>query len=267
MRCFMGIDIGSGTSKGVITENGKEIASHLLDSGYNYIKAAQKLRESLLKGVNLKPENISRTISTGHGDGLIRFSDKHVAGTQCCAKGINHIFPSVRTVIDVQGQSSQIIKLNEEGKVINFVVSEICATGSGRFIDVITNVLQLDLKDVGPLSLQSKNPVLFTTGCAVFGESEAISRVAEGAAKEDILAGIHNSIAGKISSLMERVGLEEECALSGGGALNVGLIKSIEDLGIKLLVPARPQFVNALGAAIIAGEENKEKRRENVERC
>jgi predicted CoA-substrate-specific enzyme activase len=254
MSYFMGIDIGSGTSKGVITENGRVMAYHLLDSGFNYLTAAQSLRESLLKLVNLKAENISRIISTGHGDGLIPFSDKHITGTQCCAKGINHIFPSVRTVIDVQGQSSQIIKLNEEGKVINFVVSEICATGSGRFIDVITNVLQLELKDVGPLSLQSKNPVHFTTGCAVFGESEAISRVAEGAAKEDILAGIHKSIAGKISSLMDRVGLEEECAISGGGALNVGLIKSIEDLGIKLRVPPRPQFVNALGAAIMADE-------------
>ena len=166
----------------------------------------------------------------------------------------------------MQGQSSQIIKLNKEGKVVNFVVSEICATGSGRFIDVITNILQLELENVGPLSLQSKNPVHFTTGCAVFGESEAISRVAEGTAKEDILAGIHKSIAGKISSLMERVGLEEECAISGGGALNVGLIKSIEDLGVKLLVPSRPQFVNALGAAIMADEENQEKGTDDVEK-
>jgi (R)-2-hydroxyacyl-CoA dehydratese activating ATPase len=264
MGYFMGIDIGSGTSKGMITENGKVMAYDLLDSGFNYRMAAQKLRESLLKVVNLKAENISRTISTGHGDGLIPFSDKHIAGTQCCAKGINHIYPSVRTVIDVQGHSSEIIKLDEEGKVINFIVSEICATGSGRFIDVITNVLQLERKDVGPLSLQSKNPVHFTTGCAVFGESEAISRVAEGAAKEDILAGIHKSIAGKILSLMDRIGLEEECAISGGGALNVGLIKSIEDQGVRLLVPSRPQFVNALGAAIMAGEENKEKGRDDV---
>jgi predicted CoA-substrate-specific enzyme activase len=254
MSYFMGIDIGSGTSKGVITENGRVMAYHLLDSGFNYMMAAQKLRQDLLKEMNLKGEHISRTISTGHGDGLIPFSDQHITGAQCCATGISHIYPSVRTVIDVQGQSSQIIKLNNEGKIINFLVSEICATGSGRFIDVITNVLQIELRDIGPLSLKSRNPVTFTTGCAVFGESEAISRVAEGAAKEDILAGIHKSIAGKISSLMDRIGLEEEFAVSGGGALNVGLIKSIEDLGIKLLVPSRPQFVNALGAAIMADE-------------
>lgn len=251
----MGIDIGSGSSKGVITKDGELIVHHLVDSGVNYRITAQKLREKLLEKAGLAAEDISSTVSTGHGDGLISFSSKHVAGTQCCAKGINHLYPSVRTVVDVQGQSSQVINLDDEGGVVNFAVSEICATGSGRFIDVITNVLQMDLKDIGPLSLRSNNPVTFTTGCAVFGESEAISRVAEGTSREDILAGIHKSIAGKISSLMDRIGMEEDCAISGGGGLNVGLIKSIEDLGVKLLVPSRPQIVNALGAAIMAEEK------------
>jgi predicted CoA-substrate-specific enzyme activase len=227
----------------------------LVDSGVNYRITAGKLRERLLEKAGLTAEDISFTVSTGHGDGLISFSNRHISGAQCCAKGINHLYTSVRTVIDVQGQSSQIIKLNKEGRIVSFAVSEICATGSGRFIDVMTNVLQMDLKDIGPLSLKSNNPITFTTGCAVFGESEAISRVAEGASREDILAGIHKSIAGKISSLMERVGMEEDCAISGGGGLNVGLIKSIEDLGVRLLVPSGPQIVNALGAALMAEEQ------------
>ena len=138
--------------------------------------------------------------------------------------------------------------------MVDFVVSEICAGGSGRFLEVIANVLQVKIEDIGPLSLKSANPVAFTTGCAVFGESEAISRVAESIAKEDILAGVHRSLAGKISSLINNIGLEEPCAISGGGGLDVGLIKRIEELGFRLLVPLQPQIVNAWGAAIIACE-------------
>jgi len=259
MAWFMGIDIGSGTSKGVITKDGKLEAYHLLLSGVNYRMAAQKLREELLAKLGLSPEDVAYTVATGQGSGNVPFSNQQVADIRCCAKGINHIFPSVRTVIDVQGQSSQIIRLNEKGQVINFVVSEKCAAGSGRFLDVISNVLQLELKDIGPLSLKSKNPVIFTTGCAVFGESEAVSRVSEGISKEDILAGIHKALADKMSALVDRVGLEEQCAISGGGGLNIGLIKRVEEkLGVQLLVPPQPQLVTAFGAAIMAeGEGTK----------
>ena len=255
MTSFMGIDIGSGTSKGVITEDGKFLAYYVLASGVNYRITAQKLREELLAKVGLHTEDITGTVTTGRGAGIIPFSNQHVADIRCCAKGINRIFPSVRTVIDVQGQSSQVIRLDEKGEVINFVVSEICAGGSGRFIEVIADVLQLELEDIGPLSLKSENPVTFTTGCAVFGESEAISRVSEGASKEDILAGIHKALAAKIFALIDRVGLEEPCAVSGGGGLNVGLIKRVEELGVQLLVPPQPQLINALGAAIMAEEQ------------
>jgi predicted CoA-substrate-specific enzyme activase len=255
MACFMGIDIGSGTSKGVINKDGKLLAYHLLTSGVNYRITAQQLWEELLAKAGLLAEDIAGTVSTGHGAGIIPFDNEHFADMRCCAKGINHIFPSVRTVIDVQGQSSQVIRLDEQGQVIDFAISEICASGSGRFIEVIANVLQLELKDIGPLSLKSENPVTFTTGCAVFGESEAISRVSEGISKEDILAGVHKALAGKISALADRVGLEEPCAISGGGGLNVGLIKRVEELGVQLRVPPQPQLVNALGAAIIAEEQ------------
>jgi len=255
MAWFLGIDIGSGTSKGIITKDGELEVYHMLDSGVNYRMTSQKLREELLAQAGLCAEDIARTVTTGHGAGIIPFDSKQVPDIQCCAKGINHIFPLVRTVIDVQGQSSQVIQVGENGQVINFAVSEVCASGSGCFIDVIANVLQLELKDIGPLSLNSKNPITFTTGCAVFGESEAISRVSEGVPMEDILAGVHKALAGKISALIDRVGLKEPCAVSGGGGLNIGLIKRLEELGIKLLVPPQPQLVNALGAAIIAEEQ------------
>jgi predicted CoA-substrate-specific enzyme activase len=163
-------------------------------------------------------------------------------------------------VIDIEGQSSQVIRLSPAGQVIDFAVSEKCASGSGRFLDVIANVLQVELKDIAALSAKSRNPLMFTTGCAVFGESEAISRVAEGALKEDILAGVIQSLADKVAELATRVGLEEKGAVCGGGALNSELVAKVENnLGVRLVVPDQPQMVNALGAAVISKEKYKQR--------
>jgi predicted CoA-substrate-specific enzyme activase len=255
MAWFVGIDIGSGTSKGVITRDGEIEAYHLLASGVNYRMAAQTLKDELLARAGLSAENITSIVTTGHGDGIIPFSNQHVADMRCCAKGINRIFPSARMVIDVQGQSSQVMQLDDRGQVVNFAISDMCAGGSGRFLEIIANVLQLKLEDIGPLSLESENPVTFTTGCAVFGESEAISRVSEGIPKEDILAGVHRALAGAVFALVNKVGLKEPCAISGGGGLNIGLIKRLNELGVQLLVPPQPQLINALGAAMIAEEQ------------
>lgn len=255
MAYFMGIDIGSGTSKGVITRDGKLLACHLLPSGINYRVAAEKLKGELLAKTGISAEEVTSTVATGQGAASVSYGDRQITDISCCARGINRVFPSVRTIIDVQAQCCQIIRLNENGQVTNFTVSEKCAAGSGRFLEVITNVLQIDLKDIGPLSLKSKSPVTFTTGCAVFGESEAVSRVAEGATAADIMAGVHDALAGKVLALVDKVGLEENCTISGGGGLNVGLIKRLEGkLGTSLLVPPQPQIVTALGAAIMAEE-------------
>jgi predicted CoA-substrate-specific enzyme activase len=137
--------------------------------------------------------------------------------------------------------------------VTNFTVSEKCAAGSGRFIEVIANVLRINLSDFGSLAARSKNPITFSTGCAVFGESEAITRISEGITKEDIAAGVNKALASKICSLVKKLKLEEPCAICGGGALNTALVKTIEsELNTKLLVPPHPQLATALGAAIIA---------------
>ena len=253
MALIMGMDIGSGTSKGVIVRDGKPLAYHLLLSGVDYRAVAQKLREEILAMAGLSAADIADTIATGQGAGNAAFSGQQASDILCCARGITSIFPSVRTIIDVQRTFTQVIRLNATGQVINFVINEKCATGSGCFLDIISHVLRIELKDAGPLSLGSDNPVIFTTGCAVFGESEAISRVSEGASREDILAGVHQALASKISTLVERVGLEMDCAMSGGGALNIGLVGSVEKkLEFKLLVPEQPQFINAFGAAMMA---------------
>ena len=255
MAWFMGIDIGSASSKGVITRDGEPVTYHLLPSGSNYRLAAQKLHEALLAEQGLAAEDIAATVVTGYGAGNVTFSSREAAYLRCCARGISAVFPEARTVIDVGEQSSRAIRLGKKGNVIDFSISEKCAAGSGRFLNIIANVLHIDLKDIGSLSLSSNNPVTFTTGCAVFGESEAVSRVAEGIPKEDILAGVHRTLAGKIFALVDKIGLEEKCAISGGGGLNIGLIKELEQLGLTLLVPPQPQLINALGAAIIAEEQ------------
>jgi predicted CoA-substrate-specific enzyme activase len=255
MAYFMGIDVGSRTTKGVIAYRSRVKTSHVIFSGNNYRRAAEKIREGLLSKAGLSAADIAYTVATGQQLDNLSFPFHKASDTRCCARGISSLFPEVRTVIDVQGQSTQIIRVDEKGKVVNFVVSERCAAGSGRFLEIIANVLRIDLEDIGSLSLKSQNPVAFTTSCAVFGESEAISRVAEGTPKEDILAGVHRALAQKISTLMDRVGFEEKCAISGGGGLDVGLIKAIEqELGLKLLIPQKPELVSALGASIMAQE-------------
>jgi len=258
MAWFMGIDIGSVTGKGVITKNGDVAAYHVVSSGINYGTAAEKVREELLAKAKLSPEDIAYTIASGYGARNVYFAREKSADMVCSARGVNRVFPLARMIIDVGGQSTQVTRIDERGRVVNFVVSEKCASGSGRFLQVIANVLRMDIEDIGPLSLKSEKPVTFTTGCAVFGESEAITRVCEGVSKEDILAGVHGSLADKVSALVSRIGFEEQCALIGGGGLDVGLIKSIEEkLQIHLLVPAQPQIIVALGAALLAQERQE----------
>jgi predicted CoA-substrate-specific enzyme activase len=253
MAWFMGIDIGSVYSKGVIISDSEPAAHSAILSGANYQTAAETIRQELLKQVNLAQSDITDTVATGTGAGNVPFASRQRSDIVCTARGINSIFPQVKTAIEAAGQSTKVIRINEQGMVTNFTVSERCAAGSGRFIEVIANVLRIDLKDFGSLSLKSKNPITFGTGCAVFGESEAITRVTEGIPKEDIAAGVNKALASKISSLVKKIKLEQPCAICGGGALNVGLVKTVEqELNIQLLVPPHPQIITALGAAVIA---------------
>jgi predicted CoA-substrate-specific enzyme activase len=253
MSWFMGIDIGSAYSKGVIIKDFALVASHIIISGANYRTSAEAIRTELIRQVNLTQNDITSTVATGSGADNVYFVSHKASDIVCTARGINNVFPQARTVIDVASQSTRVIRLNEEGIVTNFTVSEKCAAGGGRFIEVIANVLRINLGDFGPLAAKSSSPITFSTGCAVFGESEVITRISEGIPKEDIAAGANKALASKISSLVKKLKLEEPCAICGGGALNIALIKTIEsELNTNLLVPPHPQLITALGAAIIA---------------
>ncbi|MGP3668035.1 MAG: acyl-CoA dehydratase activase [Candidatus Bathyarchaeota archaeon] len=252
-RFFMGIDIGVGTSKGVIiNEEENIVACHILPSGFNYNLAAQKLLNELLVKAGLTMENLSYVVATGQGSPSVDFANEEVTDIVCCARGINKLFPSVRTVIDLGEQTSRVIHVDKDGYVANFIVSEKCAGGSGYILRVVANILRVKLEDLGALSLASKNPISFTTRCAVFAETEIVSMVAEGFQKEDIVAGIHKALADKIFELVNRVGLKEPCAIAGGGGCDAGFIKSLKErLGVEIVIPPQPQIILALGAAVI----------------
>lgn len=253
MTWFMGIDIGSAYSKGVIIKDFQLVASHIILSGANYRTSAESIRAQLIRQANLTQDDIASTVATGCGADNVSFASQKASDIICTARGINNVFRQVRTVIDIGGQSTRVIRLTKEGIVTDFTVSEKCAAGSGRFIEVIANVLRIALSDFSPLAARSKNPITFGTGCAVFGESEAITRISEGIPKEDIAAGVNKALASKISSLVKKIRLEEPCSICGGGALNTTLVETIEtELNTKLLVPPHPQLITALGAAIIA---------------
>lgn len=253
MECFVGIDIGSASSKGVALIDDRIGGSCVIPSRGDYRLTADKVRRELLAGAGISSRDVAHTIATGYGAKNVGFADEVVTDISCQGKGISYLAPSVRTAVDVGDLFSKAFRIDDRGTVLTFVLSGKCAGGSGRVLQVIAKVLQIRLEDIGALSLKSKKRVDFNTGCAVFAESEAVSRVAEGVEKEDLLAGIHRALAAQINSLAERVGIEMEYAIVGGGARDSGLIKAVEEItGFEIIVPPEPHLTAALGAAVIA---------------
>jgi len=250
MGWYVGLDVGSFSCKAALLQEDELVEAIVLRSGTDYAGTARKAFEAVLAAAGLERSQIDRIVATGIGSSRIDYATNTVGDVLAVARGAFAMLPHVRTVIDVGSQATKVIWIDDVGRVSHFAVNEKCATGSGRFLQVIANVLRLRLEELGPLSLQSENPVSFNTGCAVFGESEAITRVSEGVPKEDIISGVHHSLAGKVASLMRGRGVQGDCALCGGGALDVGLRRCLEDkLGATMHVPERPQIVSALGAA------------------
>lgn len=251
MSYVLGIDAGSSFSKAVICED-RSVASHaVMPSGGNYAETARRVAEAALEKAGITWERIATVVATGYGAGAVDFASRTVTDISCHTAGIYHLFPSARTVVDIGGQFSRVIRMDEAGRVINFVQNEKCAGGSGKFLQVIARILHINVEEIGALSLKSTMPVAFTTGCAVFAESEVVSRISEGAKLEDILAGVHKAMAAKIVNLIVRLGLVEDCAVTGGGAMDVGLVQTIgKELGVRILVPDEPRISGALGAAL-----------------
>lgn len=252
----IGVDIGSTFSKAVLLADSGILSWAITPSGGNYRAAADEVIRQALAKAGMSAEAIAYVVATGYGAASVSLAKKSVNDISCQGRAVSHLFPTVRTVVDIGGQFTRVFRVDRQGRAVAFVLSEKCAAGSGRLLQVVARVLQVDISEMGELSLKSKKRVDFTTGCAVFSESEALSRIAEGATREDIAAGVHRALAAKIQSLIERLGFEPDCALVGGGAKNIGLVRSIEEkLGVNILVPEEPQIVAALGAALVAMEK------------
>jgi predicted CoA-substrate-specific enzyme activase len=256
MPHVIGIDIGSSYSKGIIFNGYEPVASYDCPSSGDLKIIADKVRKELLTLAGLSPKDIGCNLVTGYGSKQATFAAETRTDISCHGRGVHHIFPSVRTVVDVGDLNSKVFRIDDQGNILKFLLSGKCAGGSGRVLKIIARILQLKVEDIGALSLRSKRPVDFNTGCAVFAESEAISRIAEGTPKEDLLAGIHRALAAQLNSLSERLGIEKEVAIVGGGGRDPGLVKAFEDItNLEVFVPPEPHMTAALGAALFAWEK------------
>lgn len=255
MVYVLGIDIGSMFSKGVVMRHGEVLNSFMCPSGGNLRLAAETVRESLLRGATISSHDVLRTVATGYGSRQVSYADEVKSDLSCHGKGVFSLLPSVRTVIEVGDLYGKAFRIDGSGNVIQFVLSGKCAGGSGRLLHMIARVLRVKMEEIGELSLRSKKRIEFNTGCGVFAESEAVSRIAEGTAKEDLLAGIHRALAAQLNSLAERLGVEPDLAMVGGGARDKGLVIALEEItGHPVLVPEDPVMTAALGAGLIAAE-------------
>ncbi len=256
-KYYAGLDMGSVSIKAVIVDERGLIASGLIPSGGNYKTVAQKVMDNALTQAGLSFDRLSGLVITGLGAAGAPFAGRQVSDISCQARGCSLLFPSARTIIDIGGQFTKVAKITPEGRIADFLMSEKCATGSGRFLQGIARILSVPLDEIGPLSLQSEKPVEFSTNCAVFAESETISRIAEGARPADILAGVHRAMAAKVAMLVKRLKLTPDVVLTGGGGEDSGLALAVgEALKMEILVPDHPRLSAAYGAACLARENH-----------
>ncbi len=249
----MGVDIGSTTSKCVILKDGTEIVSTSLIVGGTGTNGQLKTVEEALGCASLKMEDISAVIATGYGRKALHIADNDVSELSCHAKGVHFLFPDVRTIIDIGGQDAKVLRIGSSGKMTNFVMNDKCAAGTGRFLDVMANILALNISDLEKYAADSDSPVSISNTCTVFAESEVISQLASNAKLSDIIAGICNSVAGRVASLAKRVGIEELVFFSGGVALNNGVRRALEhELNTTILTSPLSQLMGAVGAALYA---------------
>jgi predicted CoA-substrate-specific enzyme activase len=248
---FAGIDIGSTMTKVVIMDE-EVIASIVGPTGPEHRRLANQVMAEALRKTDLPFEAIDYIVATGYGRINVPFADKQITEISCHAKGIAHLYPKAKTVIDVGGQDSKGIKIGRKGKPVNFVMNDKCAAGSGRFLDILADALEVDISDLGPLSLEAKEPAQISNICTVFAEQEVRSKLVEGVPLSDLVAGIHESLANRICRMVNRLKVEEEIILTGGVAKNIGMVKALSDkLGHETTVPSDPFFTGALGAAIL----------------
>lgn len=250
-----GIDIGSRGAKGVLMEDNGILSQFIGDTGPESVKTAERVMSELLSATGLSLEDISYVVATGYGRVLVPFANTNISEISCHARGAHWYFPSVRTILDMGGQDCKAINCDENGRVINFIMNDKCAGGTGRFLEVIADVLQIPLEEIGPRALESQHDIPFSTICAVFAKSEALALLKKGVAKSDILNGLHDAIGVRSHNLLKRISIEKDFTITGGISKNIGMVKKItQKVGLDPLLAPDPQMIGALGAALFACE-------------
>jgi len=258
MSIVCGIDSGSTTTKVILME-GKRILGYAIGlSGTDCNLAAKSVLSKALSMANASFKDINSIISTGYGRRAITFANKFVTEITCHGAGAKLLYKEAGLIIDIGGQDSKAILLNDEGVVEKFLMNDKCAAGTGRFLEVMASRLGIEMSELGNLVLKAEAPVQLNSTCTVFAESEIISVIARKVKKEDIAAGIHQSVARRVSGLAKRLEIREKVVFTGGVAKNIGMIKALEkELQTNLHIPKEPQLVGAIGAAYIAQNGNE----------
>ncbi len=251
---FAGIDSGSTSTDVVILDRDQNIVTGIiLPTGAGAAIGAERALEEALKDAGLQREDIDAMVTTGYGRTAISDGDKSITEITCHARGAHFLNPEVRTVIDIGGQDSKVIRLDENGAVVNFVMNDKCAAGTGRFLEMMARTMEMSLDDMGKASLTYKEDITISSMCTVFAESEVVSLIAQNKATDDIVHGLNKAVASKTAALAKRVGGEERYMMTGGVSKNQGLVKTLEEkLGTTLVISDKAQLCGALGAALFA---------------
>lgn len=250
-----GLDIGSAFSRAVIMNSGSVVSISSRPTEGDFPKAINGVLNDVFQAADLNWDEINAMGACGLGAAFITQPFIKLAELSCISRGIHFLLPGIRNIIEVGNQYSRLVKINDKGKVADSLVSDKCAAGSGRILKIIAKVLGVGLDELGPLSAQAIRPAKFTTNCAVFLETEVISRVAEGIPVADIIEGLHYTLTSKIVAMAKHLKITDDCAIIGCGAMDSGLTRMIQkELGLKLITPKHSLFTGAIGAAAIAAE-------------
>lgn len=258
MNTIAGVDIGSTASKVVVIVN-EDVKSALIGpSTINPAQTAETLFSRALEASEVCREDVAFVVGTGYGRALVPFADKNISEITCHGRGAHFLLPSVRTVIDIGGQDTKVIRVDDSGNLLEFAMNDKCAAGTGRFLEAMARSMELPIEAMGEVALGEGEPCRISNMCSVFAESEVINLINEGVELPRIVKGLLRSMAVRVSSLVRRLGLEDDVLLTGGVAKNVGVCDALErKLGATLVQPSieiDPQVVGALGAALIASD-------------
>lgn len=249
----VGVDVGSITAKAAVIIDDGIAATIVILTGYNAKNAGEQVFEGVLANAGIESSQVDRIIATGYGRNSVSFADKAITEITCHAAGAHYLNPDIRSIIDIGGQDSKAIVINENGKVIDFAMNDKCAAGTGRFLEVMARALEVNLDEFGNMSLKADNAASISSLCTVFAESEVISLISKGENRQNIIAGIHESIASRVVAMGNRIGLRDPVMMTGGVAKNIGVVRALEKkINTSISVSENAQVTGAIGAGLIA---------------